>query len=343
VLDIGTRAAPLQETVREAGDADYSAACSFQFRAGAYVLSPFSTALHGLVLRALAHGPKRLADLRREIGGPAQTTLRGNIRNLVAIGALEKRRSNGRASLVDHALTPAGVELLFVADSIEAWLARAPQGSIRLESETGKAAVKALVGGWDSTMLRALAARPFSLTELDNLIAAFSYPALERRLGAMRFSGCAMAVAGNGGGTPYAVTDWLRQGMAPLLASVRCERRHMAKQTPPLTRIDVETILLLSVPLVAFAGDADGVAQLVVDAGENSAGRSAGVRLAVRGGELAGCTSKLEPKPESWIRGSAADWLEALVTGDSGRLGVCGDRALTLDCVDAMHRALFIS
>jgi DNA-binding HxlR family transcriptional regulator len=338
VPDTGTRAQS-QHATREVGDADYAA--DHQFRAGGYVLSLFSKALQGLVLRALAEGPMRLADLRKEVGGPAQTTLRGNLDSLIAIGALEKRQTNGRASIVGNALTPIGRELIVVADTIDAWLARAPGGPIGIESEIGKAAVKALVSGWGSTMLRALATGPFSLTELDNLITAFSYPALERRLGAMRLAGCVTAVQGNGGGTPYVVTDWLRQGMAPLLAAVRCERCRMPRDTAPMTRLDVETILLLIVPLVDFDPEADGVSQLAVNGGGGSDWRSAGIRFTAREGQLADRTSRLETGGENWIRGSAADWLNALVKGGSGRLEVSGDRALTLDVVEGLHRALF--
>lgn len=340
MLDADTRDGQMPQVAREAGDADYAA--EYQFRAGGYALSLFSRALHGLVLRALADGPLRLAELRKEVGGPAQTTLRGNLDTLAGVGALEKRQTNGRAGVLGNALTPIGRELLVVVDAIEGWLARAPEGPVRIESETGKAAVKALVSGWDSTMLRALAARPFSLTELDNLISAFSYPALERRLGAMRLAGCVTAVQGNGGGKPYTVTEWLRQGMAPLLAAVRCERRHMAEETAPLTRIDIETILLLIVPLAAFEPHADGVAQLAVFGGEEADGRSAGIGLTVCDGRLTHCTSRLEPGPESWIRGSAAEWLDALVEGRTDQLEICGDRALTLNLVDGLHRRLFI-
>lgn len=341
MLDAGPRARQEQQGVRRIDQADDPVA--YQFRAGGQVLSLFSRPLHGFVLRALADGPMRLSDLRKEVGGPAQTTLRGILGNLIGMGALEKRQSNGKTGVVDNALTPAGLELLFVANIIEAWLARAPDGPIRLESETGKTAIKALVGGWGSTMLRALAVRPFSLTELDNLISAFSYPALERRLGAMRLAGFVAAVQGNGGGTPYAVTDWLREGMAPLLAAIRCERRHLASEVAPLTRIDVETILLLTVPLAAFAPNTSGVSQLAVFGGEESGWRSAGVQLTVESGQLSGCTSKLGTEPESWIRGSAMDWLDTLVDDNSEKLEICGDRALTLDFVDGLHRALFIS
>lgn len=315
----------------------------YPFRSGGYALSIFSKALHGLILRALATGPMRLADLRRAVGGPAQTTLRGNLDTLFAIGALEKRQGNGRANMVYNALTPIGKEMLLVADAVDAWLARAPNGPLQLENETGKTSIKALVNGWDSTMLRALAVRPFTLTELDNLISAFSYPALERRLAAMRLAGLLTpAPLGNGGGTPYAVADWLRRAVAPLLAGVRCERRHMAEETAPLTRIDVETILLLALPLTALSPEAEGVSQLAVHGGDGSGWRSAGVRLSARAGQIVGCTSKLDASSESWICGSATHWLDALVEGRSDQLEVYGDRALTLGVVDNLHRALFI-
>jgi len=341
VLDAGPRGARAQLGVNETSEADY--ATEYPFRSGGYALSLFSRALHGLVLRALKDGPLRLADLRKEVGGPAQTTLRGNLDTLYGVGALEKRQGDGRANMMDNALTAAGSELLRVADATDAWLARAPNGPLQLESETGKASLKALVNGWDSTMLRALAVRPFTLTELDNLISAFSYPALERRLAAMRMAGFVTQVQGDGGGTPYAVVDWLRQAMAPLLLAVRCERRHMAEETAPLTRLDVETILLLALPLVSIPRDVAGVSQLAVYGGDGSDWRSAGVRLSIEAGQLLSCTSKLEANAESWIRGSATDWLEALIEGGAEQLEISGDRAITLDVVEGLRKTLFIA
>jgi len=339
VLDAGARGSQVQLGTRETGETDYAA--DYQFRSGGYILSLFSKALHGLVLRALSDGPLRLAELRRRVGGPAQSTLRGNLDNLIGMGALEKRATDGRSSIADNALTPVGAGLLSVADAVEAWLAHAPGGPLQLESETGKAAIKALVSGWDSTMMRAIAVRPFSLTELDNLISTYSYPALERRLAAMRLAGFVTPVRGSNGATPYGVAEWLRRAMAPILAAIRCERRHLADATAPLTRIDVETILLLALPLVDLGADCGGVSQLAVYGGDDSDWRAAGVRLSVESGQITSCTSKLEANAESWIRGSAADWLDALVIGSSTQLDVSGDRGVTLDVVDGLHRALF--
>ena len=283
----------------------------------------------------------RLAELRREVGGPAQTTLRGNLDTLLDMGALEKVRGNGRANMADNALTPLGREMLCVADAVDTWLARAPGGPLQLESEPGKAAIKALVNGWDSTMLRALAVRPFTLTELDNLISSFSYPALERRSGGdapcrpchagarkrRRHPVCGCRVAAYGDGAA-AGCDALRASPLPT-------------ETAPLARIDIETVMLLALPLVALPAGADGVAQLAVHGGNGSGRRSAGIRLTAENGRIVACTSKLEARPESWVGGSAVHWLDALVEGGSDQLEVCGDRTITLGVVDNLHRALF--
>lgn len=337
-LDTGARGSPDREGAGKVRGSDD--AVDYQFRSGGCVLSLFSRALHSLVLKALAKGPMRLAELRREVGGPPQTTLRGNLGNLMAMGALEKR--NSRGSMVDNALTPAGREMLGVAEATESWLARAPQGPLVLDSETGKSAVKALVGGWGSTMLRALAARPFTLTELDNLISAFSYPALERRLSAMRLAGYVSPLEPGGGGTPYAVTPWLRQAMGPLLVASRCERRHLAAETAPLTRIDIETVMLLSAPLAELPSEVDGKCQLTVRGGDDADWRAAGVSVTVEGGRVVGCSSKLDAKPQSKVDGSAADWFDAIVDGEPRLLEVTGDRPIAQGLVDGLHRALFV-
>jgi DNA-binding HxlR family transcriptional regulator len=283
----------------------------------------------------------RLAELRKAVGGPPQTTLRGHLGNLIDIGAVEKRSRHGRPSKVDNALTPIGSELLLVAEVLEAWLARSSGRPLDLESEAGKAAVKALIGGWSSTMLRALAARPFSLTELDNLITALTYPALERRLSAMHMAGQVEAMPSGGKGTPYVITDWLRHSVAPLVTAARCERRHLRTGSVPLSRIDMETFLLLATPLVALPRGVSGSCQFVVEMGDEPGSRPIGVRLSIEQGTIVECTSMLEPRQASSVHGAVGAWLEALVTGKVERLRIEGDGQLARIAAGAFHDALF--
>jgi DNA-binding HxlR family transcriptional regulator len=314
-------------------------------RAGGYVLSLFAAPLNTAILRALANGPMRLADLRRATGDPPQTTLRGNLASLAEIGALEKRARDGAPTTIENDLTELGLELLFVADLLEEWLAGAPEGLIVLDSERAKRMVKALAGGWESTALRALAARPMALTELDCLIPDFSYPALERRLGMMRSAGLVEVLPGRDGKrTFYAVSDWARRAISPLAAAGRCELRHLGSVAEPVTRIEVEASFLLILPLVELPRAYSGSCLLAVHTGvvEDNGRRVTGVHVEVEAGRIVCCVSTLEPGPRTWALGDVGSWLDAVIDGRDGRLRFGGkDPKLALRLVKGIHSTLF--
>lgn len=314
-------------------------------RAGGYVLSLFSVPLNTVILRALAGGPMRLADLRRSTGDPPQTTLRGNLAGLAEIGVLERRPRDRRPSTIENELTDFGLELLFVADVLESWLGQAPEGPIALDSERAKRAIKALAGGWESTILRALAARPMALTELDRLIGEVSYPALERRLGMMRSAGQIEVLPGrNGKRAFYAVADWSRRAIAPLSAAGRCELRHLVSEVEPVTRVEVEAAFLLALPLVELPRGADGDCLLAVHTGmaEDNGQRLAGVRVQIEGGQLVDCASRLEPNPQTWALGGVEAWLDAVIDGCCNRIRFGGsDPKLAQKLVAGIHTSLF--
>lgn len=305
------------------------------------MLSLFTTTLHGLILRALVDGPVRLSNLHAQAGDPTLKALRGNIGNLIGIGALEKRRPGGEPDLLDNELTPFGRDLLLVAEVLDDWLGRAPDGPLGIDSEAAKEAIRALLGGWGSTMLRALAARPFSLAELDELIGSFGNAALDRRLVAMHDAGQVTALSGDSDVAAYAVTDWLREGVAPLLASIRCERLHLEAETAQVARIDIETLLLLAVPLAGPLAAADGTCQLGAAVGDGSRQTFAGVRTAVEDGKIVSCVTTLEPKPDDWAHGSAADLLDVIVEGGPNGLETGGVDRLSSALLDGLHGRLF--
>jgi DNA-binding HxlR family transcriptional regulator len=187
-------------------------------RSGAQTLVLLAAPLNVSILRALAEGPRQQSELRQAAGSPAQTTLRAQLRHLVEIGAVEMQRRNDFPGALDYELTAAGGGLLDVLLVLEAWLEKA-HPPLTLGGNEAKAAVKALAEGWSTTMLWALAGGPLSLTELDRAIGAVSYPSLERRLSALRLAALVKPAPNRGRGTPYAVTDWLRQAVAPLTAA----------------------------------------------------------------------------------------------------------------------------
>jgi DNA-binding HxlR family transcriptional regulator len=310
-----------------------------QMRAGARALSVLSAPLNLQILRALSQRPMRLAELRKTTGLPAQTTLRGHLSNLVELGALQKRPTRQMPYAVENELTPLGEGLLDVADRLETWLQAAPDDPIPLESSAAKGAIKALVDGWESKMMRALAARPLSLTQLDRLISDFSYPSLERRLASMRLAGLVEGQRGQGGGTPYSVTDWARLGVAPLAAASHCERVHMSEDSASVTQIDIEAAFLLATPLVGLEPDAAGFCQLEVEASPGVVPRPAGVQVTVEGGRVVACVSRLQPSPAVYAAGTAVNWFHAIRDGKLKELRFGGSGDLAEDVVGGLYSA----
>ncbi len=280
----------------------------------------------------------RLAELRKATGLPAQTTLRGHLATLGELGVLSKRPTERMPYAVENELTPMGHELIRVGGRLEAWLRQSPDGPISLESAAAKGAVKALVDGWGSTMMRTLAAKPQSLTELDSMISGLSYPALERRLSSMRIAGLVEAQPSRGAGTPYAVTGWARRGIMPLAVASRCERLHMRSQTTPVSQGDIEAAFMLAIPLVGLPAAAMGSCQLEV---ERSEGESVSVQVQVEKGRVVSCVSELEPPPGAYAAGSLATWFNAVDAGSVGHLRLGGGgRQLAEGLVLGLHAAL---
>jgi DNA-binding HxlR family transcriptional regulator len=308
-----------------------------QVRAGGWALSLLATPLNLQVLQALSERPMRLAELRKATGLPAQTTLRGHLASLSDLGVLTKRPTQQMPYAVENELTPMGHELLDVAGQLEEWLGRAPDGPISLEGSAAKGAVKALIDGWGSTMMRALASDPLSLTELDSLISELSYPALERRLSSMRIAGLVEAQQSKGAGTPYTVTDWARLGVAPLAAASRCELTHMGEDVAPVTEIDIEAAFLLATPLVGLPEDVAGTCQLEVEASPGFVFGPTGVQVTVEGGKVISCVSRLEPSPTAYAVGPAIKWFNAVRYGKLDQLRFGGSRQIAEDVVGGLH------
>jgi DNA-binding HxlR family transcriptional regulator len=310
--------------------------------AGEQALTILATPLNFMILRALAEQPMRLADLRRATGLPAQTTLRGHLASLEELGVLCKRPTDQMPYAVENALTPMGHELLDVAAALERWLSRAPDGPVALDTGAGKGMVKALVDGWGSTIMRRLGSAQMSLTELDRLIPELSYPALERRLSSMRMAGLIEARESTGAGTPYAVTDWARRGVVPLVAASKCERIHLQAQASPITQADIEAAFLMATPLVGLPLSASGTCQLEVEADPIDARGQAGISVTVERGRVVYCNSELGAAPGDFAVGSAQTWFTAIRDGTASLLRFGGNRRIAEGVVVALHAAMII-
>jgi len=281
-----------------------------------------------------------LINLRRAIGSPPQTTMRGHLRTLTQTGVVAGRRQSDFPGYRDYALTDSGRELWAVAEVLRAWLAAAPERPVLLGSVASKSAIKALVEGWDTNIIRALVARPLSLTELSELISGISYPSLERRLGAMRLAGQIEKMAGRGGGTPYGVTEWLRRAIAPLAAAARWERLNVSPHTAPIRRLDIEAAFLLVAPLLSLPSHLSGSCRLAVEVEGGNGERLAGILAKVKEGRVISCTAGLQGHADAWSSGSSSAWLRAVIDYSTDELEIGGDQQLVRGLLDSLHHEL---
>lgn len=311
-------------------------------RPGATALSVLSTPLNLHVLKALEDQDLPLADLNRAVGHPPATTMRAYLKALTDLGVVDRRQEPDFPGSVSYTLTEAGHKLLATAAVLQHWLDSAPDGPIVLGSPAAKSAIKTLADGWNATIVRVLATRPFALTELARLIPSISYPTLERRIAAMRRVGQLEAQRnGNGSrGTPYRATRWLRQAAAPLTAAVAWERRWAPAQTSAIGRIDVEASFLLAIPLLELREELSGCCRLAVEMRAESKLEYAGVMVTVDAGRIVSCTARLKGEPDAWASGTALDWF-GWVNGHMGhQLELCGDTALVRTVAEALREVL---
>jgi len=310
-------------------------------RPGTQALTLLSGPLNYSVLKALEDGPRPLVDLHRAVGSPPQTTMRVYLKRLVEMTAVERIRQSDFPGAVEYELTKAGENLMVVADILQHWLQQAGDGPISLGTTGSRSAVKALVDGWSTNLVRALAARPLALAELNRFIPISSYPTLERRLGAMNRAGLVEPHrTGGGRGTPYKVTDWLRRAIAPFTAAVGWEHRHVPHRAGPIGRSDVEATFLLIVPTLELSPEVNGHARLAVELRNAKETKYAGVSVQVQDGRVTSCVSRLEGEADAWVNGTALGWFRWVNRGIKDAVEVGGDFELAHGLADGIHSAL---
>jgi DNA-binding HxlR family transcriptional regulator len=314
--------------------------------AGSRALSIFARVLNASLLRVHAGGPLCSDELEEKLGWAPKASLRLATANLCDLGALSQVEPIEVTQGSATELTLAGHGLLSVADALERWLSHSPFGSISLPDTAARGAVRALTAGWDSTIVTALAERPLTLAELDAEIPDHSYSKLKRRLAKLRSANLVTPVGGNGKSASYVASDWLRGAIAPLLVGGRWEWSHVAAETEPLSRREIEAALLLALPLVELPRDACGAGVLAAlvstEAGNGTKPKLAAVSFAVKDGRVVSCGAGAPASPTTWALGTEDAWLDALIDVRLDTLRVRGvKQGLALDVVRGLHDALF--
>jgi DNA-binding HxlR family transcriptional regulator len=308
-------------------------------RAGGQALSLLAAPLNVHILQALSEGPKELMELRRAVGSPPQSTMRVYSRTLAELGILHQHRQSEFAGSSLYTVTPSGTALLKVGEVLQEWLNASPEGPIQLGSTPAKSTVGALVEGWSTNIVRALAAKPLSLTQLNRLIPKVSYPSLERRLGGLRLANLVEPHPGEGRGTPYRATEWLQRAVVPTASAVGWERKFLPDSAAPVGRLDVEAAFLLAVPLMMLPDSLNGKCRLAVEVQGGKSPVFAGVLVCIEEGRVVSCSSRLDGEAEGWASGSPMEWLRRMNGGGNGELDIGGDVNLVLTLTDALRSA----
>jgi DNA-binding HxlR family transcriptional regulator len=310
-------------------------------RTGAQILAHLATPLNVTVLRELQTGPKRPDELRRECSPPSKRALRSCLATLERLGVVTRRGHRLLPESREYDLAEPGRELRFVMIALERWLKSNRPDRIELDTDAGAHAIKTVLSGWSANIMRAVAARPYTLAELNDLIEPLARDSLEHRVEAMHRAGLLeLTDRGVGEKRPYVRTAWLCRAMGPIVAASRWERRNLPEMSALIGRSDAETALLLTMPLLQLPPTARGSCRLIVEISEEPGEMDATVTATAEGCRV----THYEPvnrDADATASGPPSAWFRAAIEAKLGHLEVDGDQRLANGLLNALFAALY--
>jgi DNA-binding HxlR family transcriptional regulator len=315
-----------------------------RLQAGGRALLLLADPISVAILRQLAAGPTESTELFDRIGFASRSTYFERMRDLEELSLISRKRRGEVPPVAECRIERSGEQLLHVASRLEAWLADAPQGPLKLGEAYATATVKALAVAWGSTTLRWLAERPRTLTELEQLVHVFGYRKLERIVRDLVTAGILERVAIKGRLSPYGVTEWARWAAGLLAAAMRWERHEISKRSASVGSVEAEGVLLLGVPLIELPAGASGACALLVDADLPKEESLGGVLVQLSNGRpvswrAAGAPKRdaAEPEADCWVRGPTLAWLGTHTDAPGAVLRVGGDTDLAENVMAALR------
>jgi len=229
----------------------------------------------------------------------------------------------------------AGSDALAVSEPVEAWLGRHPRGELPIAGDAAAEAVEMLAEGWAMTLFHAVAERPRATGELAEALGGVDREALEPTLEAMRRIGMLERLPGRHGRALHAATDWLREGIAPLIAAAHSER-HRA-DAAPIEALDVTGAFQLAVALLSLPVEHRGACAMIVELD----GGPAGATACLEEGRAVACEPGPRAGADAHCRGDVAAWFEAMIDGADRQIETSGNHDLARAVLAALHERLF--
>jgi len=234
--------------------------------------------------------------------------------------------------------TAKGEEFLFIAFAMERWLEKCPGGPLEL-GPRGARALAPLICCWSATVTHALAPAPLTIEELDRAVQILDRPTVEEHLEALERSGQVREVP-DSGSARYALTDWGREGISPIVAAVRYERRYPERDVLPPDVFDIEAAFQMALPLLSLPPELCGDCRLGVQipGGEPL---MAGASVRVERGCVMSSTALLGEQRDNFVTGAPIDWCETVIEPHLKKLICGGDPEVTNGLIAALHERLF--
>jgi DNA-binding HxlR family transcriptional regulator len=253
------------------------------------------------------------------------------------VATLDAERAAG--SEPTYRASPKGAQIVYVAGILQRWLRNCPEGPLEIGA-AGGSALASLLCGWSTTVIHALAREPLTLAELDRAVK----PIPEREVVAehvesMRMVGQA-EVLEVGGETRYALTDWMREGIAPIAAAAWVEVHYPEEQMAPPDVLDVEAAFQMALPLLRLPPDLRGTCRLGVQI-PGGPPLMAGATVEVDRGAVVTSSALLDEDPETFATGSPRDWLDTVIDPAAGKIKAGGDTRLAGALIEGLHERLF--
>ncbi|MGC1851257.1 MAG: hypothetical protein WA687_02325 [Solirubrobacterales bacterium] len=236
--------------------------------------------------------------------------------------------------------SPSGTDLLFVGFVLERWLSECPDGALELGPDAAPT-LSALLGGWSSNVIHALAAEPLTVPETTEAVGVLSEEVVGNRVDEMESVGLLEVVFDEYDEERFAPTEWLRKAIAPLAAAARQEKRHPPGDTAPIAAMDVEAAFHLTLPLLELPEKLSGICALAVELDEGVFPSPAGVTAEVKKGQVVACRQGLDESADARADASAADWLDTVIEAGAKRVRSGGERRLARGLLDELHQSLF--